>query len=46
MCFQVSDVAVTNQRLRRETLLHAALSFVYNTVILAVAVNFAVGTIG
>jgi uncharacterized membrane protein len=46
MCFQVSDVAVTNPRLRRETLMHAALSFAYNTVILAVAVNFAVGTIG
>jgi uncharacterized membrane protein len=46
MCFQVSDVSVTNQRLRRETLTHAALSFAYNTVILAVAVNFAVGTLG
>jgi uncharacterized membrane protein len=46
MCFQVSDVTVTNRRLRRETLLHAMLSFAYNTVILAVAVNFAIGTIG
>jgi uncharacterized membrane protein len=46
MCFQVSDVTVTNPRLRRETLLHALLSFLYNTVILAVAINFAIGTLG
>jgi uncharacterized membrane protein len=46
MCFQVSDVTITNPRLRRETLLHAMLSFLYNTVILAVALNFAMGTFG
>lgn len=46
MCFQVSDVTVTSPRLRRETLLHAMLSFAYNTVILAVAINFAIGTVG
>jgi uncharacterized membrane protein len=46
MCFQVSDVTITSPRLRRETLLHAVLSFLYNTVILAVAINFAIGTIG
>jgi uncharacterized membrane protein len=46
MCFQVSDITITNPRLRRETLVHAVLSFVYNTVILAVAINFALGTIG
>lgn len=46
MCFQVSDVTVTNPRMRRETLAHALLSFVYNTVILAVALNFALGTFG
>jgi uncharacterized membrane protein len=46
MCFQVSDVTITNPRLRRETLVHAVLSFVYNTVILAVAINFALGTLG
>jgi len=46
MCFQVSDVTITSARLRRETLVHALLSFAYNTVILAVALNFAVGTIG
>jgi uncharacterized membrane protein len=46
MCFQVSDVTITSPRLRRETLAHALLSFLYNTVILAVALNFAIGTIG
>jgi uncharacterized membrane protein len=46
MCFQVSDVTVTNPRLRHETLAHALLSFLYNTVILAVAINFALGTLG
>jgi uncharacterized membrane protein len=46
MCFQVSDVTVTNPRMRRETLAHALLSFIYNTVILAVALNFAMGTFG
>jgi uncharacterized membrane protein len=46
MCFQVSDVTITTSHLRRETLAHALLSFTYNTVILAVAVNFAIGTLG
>jgi uncharacterized membrane protein len=46
MCFQVSDVTITNPRLRRETLAHAMLSFLYNTVILGVALNFAIGTLG
>jgi uncharacterized membrane protein len=46
MCFQVSDVTITNPRLRRETLLHSMLSVLYNTVILAVALNFAMGTFG
>jgi uncharacterized membrane protein len=42
MTFQVSDVLVTSPRVRRAVLLHSLLSFVYNTAILAVAVNFAV----
>jgi len=46
MCFQVSDVTVTTPRLRHETLLHAMLSFLYNTVILGVALNVAIGTLG
>jgi uncharacterized membrane protein len=39
MCFQVSDVVVTSTRCRRAVLLHAVLSFVYNTAILALALN-------
>jgi uncharacterized membrane protein len=46
MCFQVSDVTITSAALRRTTLFHAMLSFVYNTVVLAIALNFAIGTIG
>jgi uncharacterized membrane protein len=42
MCFQVSDVVVTTTPLRREVLIHALISFVYNTVILALALNLAV----
>lgn len=43
MCFQVSDVAVTNALCRRAVLQHSLLSFVYNTAIVAFAVNLAVG---
>ena len=39
MTAQVSDVVVTNTRLRRAVLLHSMGSFFYNTVILALAVN-------
>lgn len=39
MCFQVSDVVISSSRIRREALLHALLSFVYNTVILALSLN-------
>jgi uncharacterized membrane protein len=42
MCFQVSDVVVTATGMRREVLIHAVISFVYNTVILAVALNVAI----
>ena len=42
MCFQVSDVVVLSTGMRREVLLHAVLSFVYNTAILALALNLAV----
>ena len=42
MCFQVSDVVVLSTGMRREVLLHAVLSFVYNTVILALALNLVV----
>jgi len=45
MCFQVSDVTIKSPMLRRTTLFHAVLSFAYNTVILAIALNFAIGTL-
>jgi uncharacterized membrane protein len=39
MCFQVSDVAVTSTAIRRTALVHALLSFAYNTTILALVLN-------
>lgn len=39
MTCQVSDVQVTTRAMRRLTLLHGVLSFFFNTVILALAVN-------
>ena len=43
MCFQVSDVCVTSRQLRRTVLLHAVISFGYNTVILAFVLNLVFG---
>ena len=43
MCFQVSDVAITSPQIRRAVLGHAVLSFGYNTVILALALNLFFG---
>jgi uncharacterized membrane protein len=43
MCFQVSDVAITSPAIRRAVLGHALLSFLYNTVILALALNLFFG---
>jgi uncharacterized membrane protein len=43
MCFQVSDVSVTSPQIRRAVLGHALLSFAYNTVILALALNLLFG---
>lgn len=42
MTAQVSDVVILSSRMRRLTLLHSVVSFFFNTVILAVAVNAAV----
>lgn len=42
MTAQVSDVQVSNADLRRVTLLHSIISFFYNTVLLALAVNVAI----
>ena len=43
MCFQVSDVTITSPQIRRAVLGHALLSFAYNTVILALALNLTGG---
>lgn len=43
MCFQVSDAAVSSPQIRRAVLLHALLSFVYNTAILAFVLNLLFG---
>jgi uncharacterized membrane protein len=43
MTAQVSDVQVLTSRMRRTTLVHGVASFFFNTVILALAVNVAVG---
>lgn len=45
MTFQVSDVAITSSRIRRISLVHALLSFLFNTVILALAINIASGLV-
>lgn len=39
MCFQVSDVTVRSRAARRAVLLHAVMSFGYNTAILALSLN-------
>ena len=39
MTFQVSDVQITSRKLRRLATLHGLVSFIFNTVILALAVN-------
>ncbi len=42
MTSQVSDVQACSARMRRATLIHGIMSFLFNTVILALAVNIAV----
>ncbi|OYV40959.1 MAG: hypothetical protein B7Z80_03150 [Rhodospirillales bacterium 20-64-7] len=46
MTFQVSDVQITSRKLRRVAALHGLLSFLFNTVILALTVNIAAGLMG
>ena len=45
MTFQVSDVQITSRKIRRLSLLHAFLSFIYNTVIVALSINIISGLI-
>jgi uncharacterized membrane protein len=46
MCFQVSDATISGKQIRRTALGQAMLSFLYNTVILALALNLIVGELG
>ena len=43
MCFQVSDMSVTSRPIRSAVLLHAVMSFAYNSVILAFVLNLVFG---
>jgi uncharacterized membrane protein len=43
MCFQVSDVTISSPVIRRTVLMHAIISFAYNTTILALALNLVFG---
>jgi uncharacterized membrane protein len=42
MTAQVSDVAALTTRMRQVILVHAVISFVFNTILIALAVNVAV----
>ena len=43
MTFQVSDVQITDKKIRRLVLLHSLISFVLNTFVVAITVNFIAG---
>lgn len=43
MCFQTSDVCVSDRAIRRTALVHAVLSYFYSTVILALILNLIFG---
>jgi len=43
MTFQVSDVQITHRHMRRLALIHGLLSFLFNTIIVALTVNLAAG---
>jgi uncharacterized membrane protein len=45
MTFQVSDVEISSRRIRRVCLLHAILSFAFNTAILALSINVISGMV-
>jgi uncharacterized membrane protein len=46
MCFQVSDVCVTSPQIRRLVLVHALVSFAYNSIVLAFILNLVFGSAG
>ena len=43
MTFQVSDVEVTDKKMRRLVLLHGLISFILNTFVVALTINFIAG---
>ncbi|HVY17160.1 MAG TPA: DUF1345 domain-containing protein [Rhodopila sp.] len=45
MTFQVSDVQITSRKLRRVATVHGVLSFLFNTVIVALTVNLVAGLV-
>lgn len=45
MTFQVSDVRITSPQIRRFALLHALISFLFNTIIVALTINIMAGLI-
>ena len=46
MTFQVSDTEITSREIRRTVLRHGLLSFTYNTIIVALALNLILGQFG
>ncbi|HVV03083.1 MAG TPA: DUF1345 domain-containing protein [Puia sp.] len=46
MTFQVSDIQISSRRIRRVVLIHGLLSFVFNTVIVALTINVVVNLKG
>ena len=46
MTFQTADVSISGRTIRRLSLLHAMLSFVYNTSIIALSINIISGLVG
>jgi uncharacterized membrane protein len=46
MTFQVSDIEITSKRMRRLVLIHGLISFIFNTVIVALTINVVVNLQG
>lgn len=43
MTFQVSDISITDRKIRHVALWHSLLSFIYNMIIIAVSINLIAG---
>jgi len=43
MTFQVSDVEISSRQIRRLSLLHSLIAFIFNTVIVALTINALAG---